>query len=87
MTVKLFPDDTKLYREITNMAEATNALQSDLCAKTWRLKFNSDKCEIMPLTANQRDKSVPNLSPTRRGEYFKRGRNTKDLGVTVSYES
>ena len=40
MTVKLFPDDTKLYREITNMAEATNAFQSDLCAKTWRPKFN-----------------------------------------------
>ena len=38
----------------------------------------------MPLTANQRDKSVPNLSPTRRGEYFKRDRDTKDLGVTVS---
>ena len=55
-TVKLHADDTKLYREIESILDDTRVLQSDLLRltdwrKTWQLKFDSDKCEIMRITS------------------------------------
>ena len=62
-TVKLYADDTKVYREISDIARDTSILQSDLFQlRNWsevgQLNFNAKKCEIMPVTHN-RDKSVP----------------------------
>ena len=59
-SIKLFADDTKIYREINN-AEDTLALQSDLdClenwTRSWQVKFNPQKCEAMRITYKQ-DKS------------------------------
>ena len=47
-SIKMFADDTKIYREINN-AEDTLALQSDLdflknWTKSWQVKFNPHKC-------------------------------------------
>ena len=63
-TVKLYADDTKVYREISDIAKHTVILQSDLFhlkswSEAWQLNFNANKCEIMRVTHN-RDKSVPN---------------------------
>ena len=53
-SIKMFADDTKIYREINN-AEDTLALQSDLdCSenwtRSWEVKFNPLKCEVMRIT-------------------------------------
>ena len=47
-SIKMFADDTKIYREINN-AEDTLVLQSDLdflenWTKSWQVKFNLQKC-------------------------------------------
>ena len=60
-TIKLFADDTKIYRELNNVDD-TFALQSDLDSlenwtKSWQVKFNSEKCEVMRITHKQ-DKST-----------------------------
>ena len=53
-SIKMFADDTKIYREINN-AEDTLALQSDLdClenwTRSWQVKLNPQKCEAMRIT-------------------------------------
>ena len=70
--VKLYADDTKVYREIFDIARETSILQSDLfhlrnCSEVWQLNFNAKKCEIMRVTHN-RDKSVPHYYLVPRGE-------------------
>ena len=50
-SIKMFPEDTRIYREINN-AEDTPALQSDLdClenwTRKWQIKFNPQKREVM----------------------------------------
>ena len=65
-TVKLYADDTKVYREISDIARDTSILQSDLFylrnwSEVWQLNFKAKKCEIMRVTHN-RDKSVPHYS-------------------------
>ena len=59
-SIKMFADDTKIYREINN-AEDSSALQSDLdClenwTRSWQVRFNPLKCEVMIITHKQ-DKS------------------------------
>ena len=53
-TIKLFADDTKIYRELTNPNDIT-ILRSDLdsldrWATDWQVKFNTKKCEVMRIT-------------------------------------
>ena len=53
--IKLFADDTKLYRKIENANDA-NALQTDLNSllewtKIWHIDFNEDKCKSMTLNS------------------------------------
>ena len=62
-TIKLFADDTKVYREIANGINGIRALQTDIdhlanWATLWQLRFNLQKCETMRITHN-RDKSSP----------------------------
>ena len=50
-SIKMFPEDTRIYREINNV-EDTPALQSDLdClenwTRKWQIKFNPQKREVM----------------------------------------
>ena len=89
-TVKLYADDTKVYREISDTARDTVILQSDLFhlkswSEAWQLNFNANKCEIMRVTHN-RDKSVPIFSLVPRGELLSSVSAVKDLGITISQD-
>ena len=84
-SIKMFADDTKIYREINN-AEDTLALQSDLdClenwTRSWQVKFNLQKCEAMRITHKQDKSKHPyHLSNTE----LKSVNSCKDLGVHMS---
>ena len=85
VTIKLFADDTKIYREI-NHAEDTSAQQSDLVClenwtRSWQVKFNRQKCEVMRITHKQNKSKHPYyLSNTE----LKSVNLCKGLGVCVS---
>ena len=53
--MKLYADDTKIYRQIVDPIKDPQLLQMDLSnlmefARKWQLRFNSDKCESMRIT-------------------------------------
>ena len=85
-TIKLFADDTKIYRELNNVDGDTSAVQSDLDSLSnwttdWQVQFNPQKCEVMRIT-HKRDKSkqpyyISNTELTPVDSF-------KDLGVMVS---
>ena len=53
-TVRLFADDSVIYREIHNQHDI-DTLQQDLetvfaWARTWKMKFNASKCQHLSVT-------------------------------------
>ena len=87
---KLYADDTKVYREVSDIARDTSILQSDLFhlgnwSEVWQLNVNTSKCEIMRV-AHKRDKSVPHYSLVPRGERLSSVSSVKDLGITISHD-
>ena len=86
-TVKIYADDTKIYRPISSPDVDIPALQCDLdrmgiWANKWQMYFNPDKCEVMRIT-HRKDKTKPIYS---LGEQLRSVENTKDLGVTISLQ-
>ena len=84
-TVKLYADDTKIYREINDPIIDCQLLQDDLnnlsdWARKWQLRFNADKCESMRI-ANSCDKSETNYFLEKP---LKDVDNFKDLVVTIT---
>ena len=84
-TVKLYADDTKIYREISDPITDCRILQDDLnnlseWARKWQLRFNADKCESMRIT-HSRDRSETNYFLEKP---LKDVDNFKDLGVTIT---
>ena len=84
-SVKLFADDTKIYREVSHDSD-TSALQSDLDSleewtRNWQVKFNSEKCEVMRISYKQ-DKS--NHQYYLSNEMLKCVDSYTDLGVNMS---
>ena len=84
-TVKLYADDTKIYREISDPITDCQVLQDDLnnlseWARKWQLRFNADKCESMRIT-HSRDRSKTNYFLEKP---LKNVDNFKDLGVTIT---
>ena len=84
-TVKLYADDTKIYRELADPITDSQLLQADLTnlsewACKWQLRFNADKCESMRIT-HSRDKSLTNYT---LGKPLKDVNSFKDLGVTIT---
>ena len=84
-TVKIYADDTKIYRTISSPDVEIPALQCDLdrlgiWANKLQMHFNPDKCEIMRIT-HRKDKTKPIYT---LGGQSRSVRNTKDLGVTMS---
>lgn len=55
-TIKLFADDTKIYRELNNVDGTSDLDSLENWTKSWQVKFNSEKCEVMRITHKQ-DKS------------------------------
>ena len=59
-TIKLFADDTKIYRELTNPNVITTLLSDldslDRWATDWQVEFNTKKCEVMRIT-HKKDKN------------------------------
>ena len=83
--VKLFADDTKVYRVLNDITNNESTLQSDLnslstWATKWQLTFNPEKCEIMRIT-HKRDDSKPSYSFC--GKVLSQVNSTKNVGITV----
>ena len=86
-TVKIYADDTKIYRTISSPDVEIPTLQCDLdrlgtWTNKWQMHFNPGKCEVMRIT-HRKDKTKPIYT---LGGQFRSVRNTKDLGVTMSSE-
>jgi len=86
-TVKIYADDTKIYRTINEPDKDIPALQLDLnrlsdWANKWQLCFNPEKCEVMHAT-HSRDRSKPSYF---LGVQLKSVESVKDLGVTIHYD-
>jgi len=84
-SVKLFADDTKIYRELTHDSD-TSALQSDLDSleewtRNWQVKFNPEKCDVMRISHEQ-DKS--NHQYYLSNAMLKCVDSYKDLGIIMS---
>lgn len=85
-SVKLFADDTKVYRELVEVESDTLSLQSDLnrmseLTKACQLGFNPEKCEVMGVT-HQRDSSV--LVYYLSGNKLKVVNKFEDLEIVVT---
>ena len=87
-TVKIYADDTKIYRTINEPDKDIPALQLDLnrlsdWANKWQSCFNPEKFEVMHAT-HSRDRSKPSYS---LGVQLKSVESVKDLhgvGVTIN---
>ena len=84
-SVKLFLDDSLLYRKISSNRDCEE-LQQDLdrlqeWGKKWQIAFNAEKCEVL---------SISNKKHTIQHNYFIHGQklatkpDSKYLGVTIS---
>ena len=55
----MYADDTKIFRDVNNDIDSSNALQRDLCQlvkweQKWQLRFNADKCKVMHLGGDKK---------------------------------
>ena len=85
LSFKMFADDTKEQRELSNITRDGEALQLDVdrllsWASTWQRRFNPDKCEVLRVT-HKRDLSIPTYSLCTS---IKSVKSVKDLGITIS---
>ena len=83
--MKLYADDTNIYRQIVDPIKDPQLLQMDLSnlmewARKWQLRFKTDKCESMRKT-HTRDKSIMQYMLDKP---LKNEKSFKDLGVTIS---
>ena len=84
-TIKIFADDTKMYRRI-NSDDDAKLLQSDIdklyeWTKTWQLKFNAKKCKVMHQGYNNTKAQYE-----MEGLVLESVNKEKDLGVTIDNE-
>ena len=69
--MKMFADDTKLWRRIFTIADS-RVLQEDdldslqLWSDTWQLKFNADKCKVMNIGHSFQTKYYMGEGPERK---------------------
>jgi hypothetical protein len=85
---KLFADDTKLMAAIRNTSDC-KSLQSDLdkatnWAKTWKMKFNNEKCKVMHIGKNNPLNQYTMLSNQSERNTLEKTSLERDLGVIIS---
>ena len=81
-TVKVYADDTKVYRPITNPQDAEQ-LQEDLdrlvsWSNIWQLPFNIEKCKVMHI-----GNTNPKFEYSMASQKLEVTSQEKDLGVIV----
>ena len=84
-TVRLFADDSVIYREIHNQHDI-DTLQQDLetafaWARTWKMKFNASKCQHLSVTKKRKPK---NTRYSVDGQSIDKVSSSKYLGVTLN---
>ena len=84
--VRLFADDSLLYREIRNTNDSIQ-LQEDLNAlesweKKWLMRFNLSKCNVISIPP--KNKAVIEHHYTLHRQVLEQVDNAKYLGVTIS---
>jgi hypothetical protein len=82
--VRLFADDTIIYRTITDKADAQE-LQKDInklaeWEDTWKMKFHPDKCNLLHVT---RKKKTEVNAYNLHGHTLEKVNSTKYLGLTI----
>ena len=82
-SIKLFADDSKLYRAIRNMSDA-EALQQDLnnlyhWTRIWKMEFNKSKCHVI-----HHRRTNPKYIYHINGSVINPSKCEKDLGVMIS---
>ena len=83
----MFPDDTKVYRELSNIARDNEALYN-LMSKSYYPGYLNGNCALIPLNVRfynaQRDLSLPTYS---LGTILKSVKCVKDLGIMMLHKS
>jgi hypothetical protein len=84
-TVRLFADDTALYRRIRTLADS-HILQQDLeqleqWERRWQMSFNAKKCHVLTVTRKRKPVST---SYTLHGEVLQQVDKAKYLGVELT---
>ena len=87
--VKLFADDTKLYREIKNPQDK-DVLQNDLdnlmkWSRIWQLPFNESKCRVLHLGKNNLNHKYKLINNKNEVELIE-VTEEKDLGLKFDYQ-
>ena len=85
--VKIFADDTKIYRSIKEDNDQIS-LQQDLLklqdwAKTWQMKFHPDKCKLMTINGKESDRKYYMFDDDDEKVYLQKVDSEKDLGVNI----
>jgi hypothetical protein len=83
--VRLFADDTALYRRIRTLADS-HILQQDLeqleqWERRWQMSFNAKKCHVLTVTRKRKPVST---SYTLHGEVLQQEDKAKYLGVELT---
>lgn len=83
-TLRLFADDSIIYREITSNHDS-HLLQSDLEAagrweKDWQMHFHPDKCNILSITQKQQNTQH---TYSLHGHQLEKVTSAKYLGITI----
>ena len=84
-TVRLFADDTILYRQIKTSIDPA-ILQQDLdqlqvWEKTWQMQFNASKCHVLSVS---KKKETTRTSYSIHGEILQNVDSAKYLGIEIS---
>ena len=87
--IKLFADDTKLYRIIRSINDA-EILQEDLhnltkWSKEWKMVFNASKCHVLHISRNKKNCPTNHMYYYHMdGQLLDPAVTEKDLGITIS---
>ena len=87
-SIRLFADDTKLYRAVTSADNDRKSLQRDIdtldaWSQKWMLKFHPDKCKIMRIGQRHREHTYSMKTSDGQTTEIKKTTAERDLGVTI----